>query len=405
MHPRTLTGAIAGALALAAATTATAAPVTVDVRVEGRTQTLLERTVTVDVRPFKYSDDPQLYTCNGTSSNGGPSPAPVPTRSGALAQAAEETATELTGTYFDGFGPGFDRVAGEDVSYDQTTMSYLAEFQNGRFDAELGGCARQVAQGDDVLFAYGNGSEQVLALAGPTTIRPGERATLTVTDAEDGSAVAGASVAGGTTGSDGRTTTPALTQRGPQTFKATRAAAIRSNAATVCVTDGADGFCGTTAPGQTQSTTAAPAPAPSATQPATSSPAAAALPDTLAAFAKVGSIREGQRFARGRGPRTLAGTVDTEASGLKDVRIRLTRTSGGRCFRFDGTRERFVATRRCGIRNARTFSVGAAPAFSYLLPAALPSGRYVLDVVVLDRAKNQTLTYQRGRNRVVFTVG
>ena len=42
--------------------------------------------------------------------------------------------------------------------------------------------------------------------------------------------------------------------------------------------------------------------------------------------------------------------------------------------------------------------------FSYLLPAALPAGRYVLDVIVIDRAGNRTTTYQRTRNRVVFYV-
>ena len=56
------------------------------------------------------------------------------------------------------------------------------------------------------------------------------------------------------------------------------------------------------------------------------------------------------------------------------------------------------------MKNARTFSVGTNARFSYLLPSALPAGRYVLDVVVLHRANNQTKTYLRGRNRVVFLV-
>jgi hypothetical protein len=127
--------------------------------------------------------------------------------------------------------------------------------------------------------------------------------------------------------------------------------------------------------------------------------------DKVAAFARIRSVAEGRRFRRGRGPRTLQGTVDPDAAGIKDVRLRLSRTAGRRCSRYDGARERLVATRRCGVRNARTFSVGDDAAFSYLLPSALPAGRYVLDAIVIDRAGNQTTTYQRGRNRVVFFVG
>lgn len=393
MNPRTLAGAIAGTVALAAPTVAVAAPVTVDLRVEGPTRTLIEQKVTVDVRKFKFSNSPQTYECDGTSSTGGSSPTPAPVRNGALAEAAERGGLELTGS-FGQFGATFERINGEGVAFNPDTNEFLGEYENGAF-AQVGGCADTIVDGDDVLYAYGTGSEQLLELAGPATVKPGEAATFTVTDQAGGAAVASASVGGATTGSDGRARTAALTQRGPQTFKATKSGTIRSNAVTVCVTDGADGFCGTTKPGQPA---AAPAPAPG---PAPMLP----VLDTFAAFGKIGSIREGRRFARGRGPRTLAGTVDLEASGLRDVRVRLSRKSGRTCSYFDATRERFVTTRRCGIRNARTFSVGANARFSYLLPSALPAGRYVLDVVVLDRAKNQTLTYQRGRNRVVFTVG
>ncbi len=342
------------------------------------------------------------YQCDGTGS-AGTTTTPSPTRPGALAEAAERGGFELLGS-FGQFGASFTRINGESVGFDAATNRFLVEYKNGKL-SEFGGCAETIATGDDVLFAYGSGADPALRLAGPATVRPGESATLTVTNQADGMGVAGAAVAGQSSAADGRITTSPLAQRGPQSFKATKAGAIRSNAVSVCVTDGADGFCNTTRPG----TPGAPSPAtplPSGQAPSGQAPgpgpSIVTAPDTKAASGRIGSIKDGRRFARGRGPRTLAGTVDPEA--IKDVRVRLSRTKGRRCSYYDGTRERFVATRRCGVKNARTFSVGANATFSYLLPAALPPGRYVLDVVVLDRAGNQTKAYLRGRNRVVFLV-
>jgi len=389
MKSKSLAGALVGFAVLAAPHSASAVPATVQLRVEGPTRTLVEQSVTVDVRPFKFSDSPQTYQCDGTGANGSTT-VPSPTRGGALAEASERTPFELLGS-FGSFGASFTKINGEGVAFDSASGRFLAEYENGKF-ADFGACSDAIVTGDDVLFAYGDGSEPLLRLAGPATVKPGESATLVVTDQANGQGVAGASVAGRSTGADGRATTAGLTERGPQAFKATRAGAIRSNAVSVCVTDGADGFCGTTKAG---AGAAAAAPA---------APGVLAAPDKVAAFARITSVGEGRRFAKARGPRTLKGIVDADASGLKDVRLRLSRTDGRRCSRYDGTRERFVDTRRCGIKNARTFSVGADSAFSYLLPAGLGRGRYVLDAIVIDRAGNQTTTYQRGRNRVVFFV-
>ncbi len=389
MKSNVLAGAVAGLVTLGCAAGASAAPVTVPLRVEGPTKTLVERSVTVDVRPFKFSNSGQTYTCDGTGSTG-TTTVPSPTRNGALAEAAERDGFELTGK-FSSFGPSFERINGESVAYDGASMRYLVEYKNG-VASQFGGCGDTIQAGDDVLYAYGTGSESLLKLAGPATVKPGQSATLTVTTQPDGAAAPGASVAGAVSGVDGKATTPALTQRGPVSFKATRTGAIRSNAVTVCVTDGADGFCGTTVPSPT---------APSAPMPTPPEPPR----DMSAAFADITSIAEGQRFARADGPRSIAGKVDPEPAGIKDVRLRLSRTDGRRCYRFDGAKERLVRARKCGVKNARTFSVGASSDISYLLPSALPRGRYVLDVIVQDRAGHQTRTYQRGRNRVVFFVG
>ncbi|HTZ86407.1 MAG TPA: hypothetical protein VMB05_07050, partial [Solirubrobacteraceae bacterium] len=62
--------------------------------------------------------------------------------------------------------------------------------------------------------------------------------------------------------------------------------------------------------------------------------------------------------------------------------------------------ERFQRA-RCG--QGAFFKVGSTPSYSYLLPAALAPGRYVLDVQATDEAGNRT-TLARGSSRIVFYV-
>ena len=136
------------------------------------------------------------------------------------------------------------------------------------------------------------------------------------------------------------------------------------------MTDGADGACGDVGPRPP--------------------------PDTTAPAAKILGIRNGQRFTRRRAPRELRGTVSADPSGLWAVKIRLTRRHRGTCWYFSGSKEQFLK-RTCGKQYA--FKVGDRAEWSYLLPARLPRGRYVLDTYAIDNAFN------RGQeSRVVFRV-
>jgi hypothetical protein len=374
------TAGLAAGLFLAAAAPAAAAPVTVDLRIEGPTRTLFEGPVTTDVRPFRFSGDPQAHQCDGTAANGGPSAVPVPTRGAALAEAAERTPFSIAGSWHPQFGASFTNIAGEGVAFDPGTNRFLGEYENGAF-AQLGACADDIQPGDDVLFAYGDGSEILLALTGPARARPGERVVVRVTNRATGAAVAGADVGGVVTGADGSASVGPFAARGEHELKASRAGAIRSNRLRVCVTDGADGACGTTLPVGT--------------------PPVVVAPDTVGPVARIAGIREQQRFRRRRGPRTLRGVVEADPSGLRAVKLRLTRQVGRRCWYYSGSRERFLA-RRCGTR--RAFRVGNQERWSYLLPWRLGPGRYVLDVLTLDRRGNRN-TLARGSSRIVFYVG
>jgi hypothetical protein len=167
-----------------------------------------------------------------------------------------------------------------------------------------------------------------------------------------------------------------------QAVRGTRAS--RSAPVATCSTDGADGFCDTFVP-----------PSPPVEQ------SAAFVRDTVAPHALVTAVEEGQRFARGKGPRTLEGSVGEP---VVMVKLRLTRRApNGRCFTFSGSRERFVK-RPCGAANGWWFKVGESSDWSYLLPKRLPAGRYVLDVNAIDKAYNRDDERRRGENRVVFVV-
>jgi hypothetical protein len=380
------TGLTAGliVLGLIGAAPAAAAPVTVDLRIEGADRTLFEGPVTVDVRTFRFTGESVEHRCDGTADeNGGPSPVPAPTRAAAVAEAAERTPFAIRGQWFSSFGsPSFDEVAGEDVRYDPATFRYLAEYKNDQFSS-LGSCGDPVQSGDDVLFAYADGSERLLALSGPASARPDQAVSVKVTDAATGAPVEGASVGDRFTAADGTAVVGPFSQRGANDLKASKPGTIRSNRVRVCVTDGADGSCGTTVPGAAPTTPAPPAAA-----------------DSLAPASLVRGIRDGQRFSRRRAPRVLRGAVSQDPSGLRAVKLSLTRSGDGKCAWWSSTRERFRGT-QCGRR--AYFRIGDQPDWSYLLPRRLGRGRYVLDVVAIDKAGNRE-ALARGRNRVVFFV-
>jgi hypothetical protein len=359
------TGLAAGLLALAAAP-ALAAPVTVELRVEGATRTLFEGPVTTDVRPFVADDGP--HECDGPAS----APAPGVTR-GAIMSAAP-LAYKATWSVPQG-SPTFTEIAGENVDYEPATGRFLAEYYNGSF-AMAGSCDDIVTQGSKVLFAFADGTETLLALSGPSSAKPGEAVTLKVTDAGSGAAVAGATVGGSVSAADGTVTVGPFSTRGDHDLKATKDKSIRSNRVRVCVSDGADGACGTV-----------------------SSPAAkpGVVPDVAPPAARFRGLSDRQVLSRG--PRELRGSF-ADASGVKTVKLRLTKRLGKKCWYFSGRSERFRGT-RCG--KGAYFAITAGADWSYLLPARLGRGRYVLDAVAVDGAGNRT-PLARDATRVVFTV-
>jgi hypothetical protein len=364
------TGIAAGVLALVAPP-AVAAPVTVDLRIEGATRTLFEGPVTTDTAPFVASDG--AHPCGAS-----------PTRGAVISAAAQAGRIAMKASWNAQYGsPTFESIEGDNLDYDPATGRFLGEYKDGKF-ASVGACDDVVQAGNQVLFAWADGSEQLLALSGPATSKPGEAVTLKVTDAgsETHAPVAGASVAGAQSGADGTVVVGPWRELGEHDLKATKAGAIRSNRVRVCVTDGADGACGTSVRIE-----------PGVLKP----PVTVAAPDKTAPRASLTGFKDHQVFKSG--PRELGGSF-ADTSGVKVVKLRLTKRAGKRCWYFSGKQERFRGS-RCG--RGAYFAIGDKADWSYLLPAQLGAGRYVLDAVAIDGAGNRT-PLQRGSTRVVFSV-
>ncbi len=119
-----------------------------------------------------------------------------------------------------------------------------------------------------------------------------------------------------------------------------------------------------------------------------------ATKDTTAPTATIAGLKK--RYAHGRGPRELRGTVSADPSGIKSVRLAITRRKGDRCWTFAGGRERFVR-HRCG--GWKSFKIGDRADWSYLLPKRLGTGRYTIRVVAIDKAGNDGATRERIRVR------
>jgi hypothetical protein len=384
----------AGLAVLATAAPAAAAgPASVTLRVEGAQRTIYEGVVRTDARTITMPAGPDFggatypggsHVCNGLNGgNAGGYPGPGATPTTALHDAATVAGFGWYGPYtsFDDFFVA--TIAGEgslDGPYWEARTNFVSN--------QRGGCQIQVTDGDQVLYALDGYGKPALELTGPATARPGEPFAVTVTDAASGDRVAGASVGGQATGADGRVSVR-FDRPGPQRLKAEKPGTVRSNGLDVCLTSGADGACGTAVP--------LPPPAPCVTD---GDDGRCGSPDREPPVGRIAGLTEQQRIARRRAPRELRGFVDADPSGLRAVKLQLTRQVGRRCWLFSGRRERFLR-RRCGKRYA--FKIGEEASWSYLLPKRLGRGRYVLDVIATDRAGNRD-TLARGRSRIVFHV-
>jgi hypothetical protein len=213
--------AVAAAVGLLAAIPAQAGAVKVNVRVEGKTRTLLERNVDTFAHAVT-GDGTGPHKCDGT--NGGANPSPAPTVTGAFDDAAKKTGLNWQGSWSSSFEDFLINTVGPDSA---TSSQFWGTGLNYK-DTDAGGCQVQVKTGDQVLIAFDGFGKTKLELTGAHGARSKEPFALFVLDGVTGERVAGAKVGGQTTNTQGRVLLK-IAKRGLYRFKATAPSSIRSN--------------------------------------------------------------------------------------------------------------------------------------------------------------------------------
>jgi hypothetical protein len=217
-------------LFLLAAPAAQALPVTVNLRVEGPNRTVFDGPVTTDAHTVTTATAGP-HTCDGT--NGAAEPAPGPTATGALDDAARLGGFTIDGPYGNfGIDDYFiERVSDEQI--DPLTQ-FWSLWINYAF-SDKGGCQKRVLAGQDVLWAGIPFSVDVpLKLTGPAAARTGQPVQVQVVNGQTGVPQAGATVGGATTGTDGLASLTFDTA-GIYRLKAEKPGTIRSNTLAVCI--------------------------------------------------------------------------------------------------------------------------------------------------------------------------
>jgi hypothetical protein len=379
-------------VALLVSTCAQAAPITVNLRVEGSTQTLFEGPISTEGETFETPSSVGAHPCDYADNGASGAEFPNEGKASGTPTSALRDAALASGLAFDAkwFGSGpegngnpgdfFVTQVGPDVELTEAPFASWGYAVNDT-TAPVGGCQIALAPGNEVLWAYNYFNlTHLLSLTGPAGANAGSAIVVHVADGQTGAPLAGASigedVAGLTTPIPGSSPTDAegnatitLAHAGVVKLKATQAESVRSNGLLVCVHNGNDGTCGTTVAGG----------APKGV------PLIQRLPVDVAT---AGGVLSGHHYPRRRAPRVLRGLVQVPTNGtLREVRISLQRRKAKRCQVFKGSTETFVHA-RCGAK--RFFSVGSSESFSYLLPARLPAGHYVYDIEAIDSAGHPT---------------
>jgi hypothetical protein len=359
---------------LVPASVAAAAPVTVNLRVEGSAGTLFEGPVTTDAKTAVTTASGGTHPCDVGENLNPNSAARAGTPTTALIDAAAALGLPFDAQWFPTTPVGGDffvSQVGSDVNQNAPPFASWGVAVNFK-SLQVGGCQVGLTPGMDVLWTYDFFNQtRLLQLTGPSSVSVGVPFTVNVSDGQTNTAVPGASVGGAATDGAGHASVR-LTRPGVYRLKATAPSSVRSNVLVV----------------------------------AAGVPAGAAVAgvqvDRTAPRARLLSPRNNHTYRRTKfSPRLIHIAVAESGSGVRTVKLRLTRRVGKRCFSYSGKSERFLGA-ECGT--GFFFTVSSKSDFTYLLPERLPRGHYVLDAGAVDNAFNRDAVGVRGRNRSVFDV-
>jgi len=389
-----------------ASTALAAGPATVTVRVEGFSGvTLLPQTqVTTSTTPIAVEGG----ACSGTSAGG------------ALYDAIHgdwEAREESEGVAILG-------IDGVDLPpFGTGDYAYWSLWVNNEF-ATSGACSEELGPNADVVFVgqcFALGPEcptsasapnHFLTATAPTpsSVNVGQSVSVTIGSINTESGVheatlpAGVTVAAGTVSvspGEGGLAKLCFATAGTYVLQAHAPDSVPSDPYTIMV-NGNDGTCGTSVGSSSTSNGSSTSAGNSATSGSGGvAGVSSARPYTgpYALVADASGLIDGHSYGRGRAPRLLAGSILAH-SAVSSISLKLRREYRGRCYAYNGTKEHFLPA-RCG--GGSLFKVSSDDSYSYLLPAALAPGRYVLDIQASDVAGNRT-TLARGTSRIVFYV-
>jgi hypothetical protein len=374
---------------------ATGNPATVTVRIQGLGgETLLQQTqVTTNTTPIAIAGG---GTCEGTSAGG----AVYDATGGNWKVENQPEGVELQGL------EGLDLP---EFNSKEPSGIYWAFWLEGKY-AEQGICSQSIASGNHIVMfpqCYAVSplcqsatapNNFLTAVPAGATANVGQQVPVTLGALNTETALPESSLPGGDLLTDGAQTFAAapdgvanvsFSAPGLYTLQAHAPDSVASDPFTICVHNGNDGNCGTTLASSSGS--------------AKSTTTTLGASQTIVSYAaKVTGVKNRHVYSRRSAPRLLAGVVDVPTGGtLRQVRISLQRRYRGRCFDFNGARESFVKTKKCG--SAAFFSVGGSESFSYLLPARLPKGSYTYDIEAIN-STGQATKLVNGISHVVFQV-
>lgn len=366
---------------------------------------------------------------------------------------AVHTATggNWSGTWSDQSGWSIERIGTVDLS--ATTARRWIAYVNGQFVNEPV-CQKSLVEGDTLLMfpicitgtsqCFTGGPLQLIA---PESIGPGAPLGVEVWEVNTtfdnqgiGHSQRVPSTQTAVVGPDGSATTDqyygkatlSISTKGPSLVAASKFGRAPDRA-TVCVTDGGDGYCGTSV--------APPVPFdPLAFCTTTGLDGYCGSPDRVAPVGHVTQPAQAKIFPKTGRPRFLRGTVDFDPSQIAQVNLRLMRRATitvtkvkmrrvtvkkrihGKIVRKRVLQKRSVRVKKkaclgwnvktsgwpilkkCDVSTAAVFKADGDEIWSYEFLTALPPGPYTLAAVAQDGAGNTDLTPELGRNRITFTV-
>ncbi|CAF3592286.1 unnamed protein product [Rotaria socialis] len=195
---------------------------TVNVRIEGKTNTIFESNVFTRGHNVTTVSG-GTHHCDGTNLNSHPTAGPTATS--ALDDASKHGHFTWDGTFSTTYDDFFITRIGSDA---QTTTQFWGILVNYNYTT-AGGCQTRVQKNDQVLFAFDAFNKHFfLKLAGPSTARHGIETIFRVTDGSSGKPMSGATVDKYVSDSDGNVKIT-FAKGGWHTLKAEHNDSIRSN--------------------------------------------------------------------------------------------------------------------------------------------------------------------------------